>query len=499
MSNINENLKKIESAVWGKDVRKAIHDSIHDCYEDGKAGTTDLIARERINNLSKMKEGSTTGDAELQDIRIGADGKEYPNAGEAVRGQLSELKEEIEDFINIGNQYITNELYKVPNSYWSTPTLQSPLDTIKSYMQIPLKKGLYFYRDIYAYFSWIVYSNGNSKRLSDLINNQRSGYFYLSENADIKLSVLNSVEKPILTNDYNLYLGNTTYYEGEKKNVNINQFTNKKQINIVVKNDGSEGFKTLKSASEFIDEIYDMFDIFVIDIYSGTYDIYSEMGGSVFYNSITDTSNNRQGIQLKDRVSLIGHGEVTLLFEAEDDVANAINTQCASVLEVYGNSSIENIKIIARNCRYCIHDETGGLLYRFAHHKYKNVTLYHKPNKAGTWTSTSAIGIGTSSGNKYDFENSIFKSDDFIAWGLHNNAGQETNTIVLDGCVFEGNWDNQYALRLGYYGDNTRDTDVFIKSCNANNKLIVKAESDTGTNDNVFKVHNFTNIEIETV
>ena len=160
---------------------------------------------------------------------------------------------------------------------------------------------------------------------------------------------------------------------------------------------------------------------------------------------------------------------------------------------------IENIKIIAKNCRYCIHDETGGLLYRFANHKYKNVNLYHKPNKAGTWDSTSAIGIGTSSGNKYDFENCIFKSDDFIGWSLHNNAGQETNTIVLDGCVFEGNWDNQYALRLGYYGDNTSDTDVFIKSCNANNKLIVKAESETGINNNVFKVHNFTNIEVVTV
>lgn len=412
---------------------------------------------------------------------------------------VSQLKEDIEDFTNIGNQYITSELYKVPNSYWSSPTAQNAIDDAKSYTEIPLEKGLYFYRDIYAYFSWILYSNGNSERLSNIINNKRSGYFYLSEKAQIRLTVLNSVDKPILTNDYNLYLGNTAYYEGEKKDINTNQFTDEKQFNIVVKNDGSEGFKTLKSASDFIDKIYNLFDKIIIDIYSGTYDIYSEMGGSVFYNSITDTSNNRLGIQLKDNVSLIGHGEVTLLFEAEDSVANAINTQCASVLEVYGNTIIENIKIIARNCRYCIHDETGGLLYKFAHHKYKNVNLYHKPNKAGTWDSTSAIGIGTSSGNKYDFENCLFKSDDFIAWGLHNNAGQERNTIVLDGCVFDGNWNNQYALRLGYYGDNTSDTDVFIKSCSANNKLIVRAESDTGTNDNVFKVHNFTNIEVETV
>ena len=117
MSNINENLKKIESAVWGKDVRKAIHDSIHDCYEDGKAGTTDLIARERINNLSKMKEGSTTGDAELQDIRIGADGKEYPNAGEAVRGQLSELKEDLGK-LNEGGLVLKDEIIEEDINNW---------------------------------------------------------------------------------------------------------------------------------------------------------------------------------------------------------------------------------------------------------------------------------------------------------------------------------------------------------------------------------------------
>lgn len=46
----------------------------------------------RINNLIKLEEGSTTGDAELIDIRFGADEKTYDTAGEAVRTQFSNVK-----------------------------------------------------------------------------------------------------------------------------------------------------------------------------------------------------------------------------------------------------------------------------------------------------------------------------------------------------------------------------------------------------------------------
>ena len=45
----------------------------------------------RVNNLSKLGEGSTTGDAELQDIRLGYAGAQYDNAGEAVRKQIGDL------------------------------------------------------------------------------------------------------------------------------------------------------------------------------------------------------------------------------------------------------------------------------------------------------------------------------------------------------------------------------------------------------------------------
>ena len=90
-------------------------------YVDGKlankADKSELaVERARIDSLSTLPEGSTTGDAELIGIRIGADGVTYPNAGEAVRTQISDLKGDLVNYIyndgvpiSFENKFISGE------------------------------------------------------------------------------------------------------------------------------------------------------------------------------------------------------------------------------------------------------------------------------------------------------------------------------------------------------------------------------------------------------
>lgn len=91
MAGIQEYLYKIKNAVYGREVRQAIHDGIHQCYEDGKAGAVDLVAREEIAELIAPS-GEAPSAAEITDARIGVDAKTYTSLKQRIDTEVSSLQ-----------------------------------------------------------------------------------------------------------------------------------------------------------------------------------------------------------------------------------------------------------------------------------------------------------------------------------------------------------------------------------------------------------------------
>jgi len=77
---------------------KAVLDSGMTAEELGNIAKEQKTLKSRMDEFASLPDGSTAGDAELTDIRVGADGMTYASAGEAVRTQITNINEDLSEF-----------------------------------------------------------------------------------------------------------------------------------------------------------------------------------------------------------------------------------------------------------------------------------------------------------------------------------------------------------------------------------------------------------------
>ena len=209
LSAISDNDNKALSEIINDTVSE-LNNSISN--EANARQEADNVLNARINTITSLPEGSTTGDAELADIRVGANGTTYPNAGGAVRGQISELKSDLGNFEDVIKDYkiIVNEQFIDENTaqtgrYWKQSVSKVGIDdsqtSYKYFAPVNLKKGTYYYKDVIP-SSCILYGGTvtSTTTLKEKTGSEAtSGSFTLEGETSIYISTKNTMTA-MLTN-----------------------------------------------------------------------------------------------------------------------------------------------------------------------------------------------------------------------------------------------------------------------------------------------------------
>ena len=174
------------------------------------------VEKARIDSFTTLAVGSTTGDAELIDGRIGANGVTYANIGGAVRGQVSGLKSDIDANFTFVTQLLKASARVNGKYYYRNATGQGNNAAFAIYPPIPIVSGkTYNLVDAVGIFTTVSYDSGKTATSLKLGTSTQVSDLSFTATGDGLLYVTTTTGTNAMVFDADYTQSNYAYVEGK--------------------------------------------------------------------------------------------------------------------------------------------------------------------------------------------------------------------------------------------------------------------------------------------
>lgn len=509
-SAINEIVRTAESVT-----EKAIADGkvLKDATAREGVATLDnelTVLENRMNTFTALAEGSTTADAELIDIRNGADGVTYATAGESVRTQFTKKANRGDtnvlfterDYLKNAIQITKNLVKEVITGFYANGTVGNTVTfTPNVDYGYTVIEGIYdgdiigFNRlrgntllNPFSYFTdennkvLAVLNDASIKTVDDTViapvgsRKLILSASYLTNESDIVAVKFNDASKSAL----NYSVVNYPVNSNEPAEVYIPNLVNVGKRKTITVNNGD-------SFSNAIIEAYNTGNCDVI-VNNGTYNIYEELGETRMLGECA------YGLPLGNNMKVFCSTGVKIVCHYPAD-GNATIHKIFSAFNAYSTDfEIHNMNISVSNIRYCVHDDTGGVGEYT--HLYKNCQMKNDNSNNPDWQSFQCIGGGFGRFSTIIIEGGTYNSVGAIAtnqditfhnpWSGTEFSDFENVIIIKDVYFYDG-------CNVGSLGDNPSQTATkfFCSNCSMKRAPFILSTAEGITNVTGYFWNNF--------
>ena len=226
------------------------------------------------------------------------------------------------------------------------------------------------------------------------------------------------------------------------------------------------------------------------DVYvnSGTYNIFTEMGGASYFDNYTfEDTLTGGGPVVGNNCRYYFSPGAWCVFNYTGSNTN-VKKYFSPLNAGDGNFEIHGMLLRALNCRYAMHDEVGrsGINNRNTKmHLFKNCFFYLNNESNSDWNSTYVIGGGLNAhgGEIVSIEECQFDYpvNNKVLVSYHNGVGGSNLPSASKVSIVDSVFSHGGTCRISSYGDNTINTVMFVTGCKLGSAPVNELETPSST------------------